>query len=81
MATDRGIFKEEGKIMIVRYWWTEDGEAELCRVQREEVQSYICYHCDGTFSGDSYLLSPMLESDSYRLCKNCFSFAVVMDEE
>lgn len=66
--------------MIVRYWWTEDGEAELCRMQRDTMQSYVCYHCGREFSGESYVLDSMVDADRYRLCKSCFICAVTKAE-
>ena len=55
--------------MKVHYWWSEDGECELCEHQSvTAVQECRCYHCDQeilvgatvvqlrTSDGETYLL-------------------------
>ena len=35
--------------MKVRYYWTEDGEAELCDYEKITIeQEERCYHCDSS---------------------------------
>lgn len=60
--------------MIVRYWWTEDGEAELCeRTETVLEENSECYHCSFKHKKGAKvsLLKPLYKDDTYVLCVEC----------
>ncbi len=60
--------------MIVRYWWTEEGEFELCeRTETVLEEKSECYHClykhkKGTKVS---ILKPIYEEVTYVMCVGC----------
>lgn len=47
IGTDTTGVAREGLTMKIRYWWSEDGEYELCDYQKVVTeQPCHCYHCD-----------------------------------
>jgi len=68
---------------IVRYWWTRDGNEELCYLNKRIPQGDIqCRHCDGLIVEGSYIfeLTPLrkityydehVQPDKYIVCSSC----------
>ena len=60
--------------MKVRYWWTEDGDAEVCEraegVAEEDTQ---CYHCSSQIKAGTEvsLLTSSLDNEEYIMCVGC----------
>lgn len=61
----------------VRYWWTEDGQAELCNAIEKIAQADLpCYHRDCKIKkGNTYYELTAKDQDKYILCKKCFDEA------
>ena len=60
--------------MIVRYWWTEDGEAELCeRTECVLEENSECYHCLAKHEKGARvsILKPLYDEDTYVMCVEC----------
>lgn len=58
----------------VRYWWTEDGVAEVC--EREECileEETECYHCMSKLEKGtrSTMLTSLNDNEKYILCVTC----------
>lgn len=63
--------------MKVKYWWSEDGQAELCdATQITAPKNLTCYHNDCKIKKNSicYELTAK-DQDKYILCKKCFDEA------
>lgn len=74
---------------IVRYWWTEDGDEELCYLNREILQEDVhCEHCYRLMvAGENvYGLTPLrkiaydydesVQPDKYILCSSCIAKSI-----
>lgn len=59
--------------MKVRYYWTEDGAAELCDYEEVALeQEELCYHCDCMIlPGECVKLTTYPDKDVYYLHNNC----------
>lgn len=60
--------------MKVIYWWTEDGDNEICeRTDRVLEKDGECYHCaKKLYKGDKICMLKVLDDkDTYVLCKQC----------
>lgn len=60
--------------MTVRYWWTDDGEAEIC--ERREVileEDAECYHCSEKLEKGQRvcLLTNLKDNERYYLSTRC----------
>ena len=58
--------------MDVKYWWTDDGDMEICSVRQQDGQDYICYHCGQRRLATAYVLKLVVSGEEYILCKRCF---------
>lgn len=57
----------------VRYWWSEDGEPELCdRKELVTKESALCYHCDCVIPAGSPATELITaDGEHYLLHKEC----------
>ncbi|MCD7872649.1 MAG: hypothetical protein LUG21_05020 [Clostridiales bacterium] len=63
--------------MNVRYWWTEDGTAEICSIKNiEALENTKCYHKNCNIEkGQSIYELLSQDNDKYLICENCFNQA------
>jgi len=66
------------EINRVKYWWTEDGEIEICKkLEKISKRKTLCSHCfqiinEGT---KMFALYPVEDEDTYHLCEECYKKA------
>ena len=72
---DAGDDETSGRTVLVRYWWTCDGEGELCRAERVATPTgATCYHCGAPFTKDdaeAIKLTSVADGEAYLLHKRC----------
>ena len=58
----------------IRYWWTEDGQPEICEAEKIELNNETrCYHCDNVIpGGEAMQLTCCVDGDKYILHLKCF---------
>ena len=74
---NRLVNKTEEK--MVQYQWTEDGDAELCKMQEGILgEEKTCYHCNRRIEKAEkvFFLNPQ-DGDEYVICQKCSETACV----
>ena len=60
--------------MKVKYWWSEDGEIEICEKSDRVMEvDGECYHCAAKLHKGNRVceLKVLKDEDTYILCKSC----------